>query len=149
MSEQPVGVVRPTRVDPEPRPYAQLLTPGEKSLPELSAEIQTAHGHVMNALAAGAAAAIAAGKALLKAKELFKKQRGHGSWQDYIAIECRLGVRTAQIYMYLAKHEDQLKQLVAAKTNSNSFLAQGEALKLLSMARKKRKRAALASPKAP
>jgi hypothetical protein len=28
------------------------------------------------------------------------------------AIECRLGIRTAQIYMRLAKHEEQLKQLV-------------------------------------
>jgi hypothetical protein len=119
-----------------------ILPPGEKSVPELTQEIQKAHGDVMNALAAGASAAIAAGKALLAAKALLKKQGGHGCWQDYVAADCRLGIRTAQIYMYLAKHEDLLKQLVAAKTQPNAFLTQNEALKLLSIARKKRKRGA-------
>ena len=122
---------------------AQCLAPAERSLPELTAEIHLRHGEVMRALAYGAASAIAAGKALVAAKALLKKQRGHGLWQDYIAIECRLGMRTAQIYMYLAKHEDKLAQLVASKAQGNSFLSQGEALKLLGVARKKRRRATI------
>ena len=122
---------------------AQSLTPAERSLPELTAEIHLRHGEVMRALAYGAASAIAAGKALAAAKALLKKHRGHGLWQDYIAVECRLGMRTAQIYMYLAKHEDQLRQLVAAKAQGSSFLSQGEALKLLGVARKKHRRATI------
>ena len=121
------------------------LAPEKRTLSELAADVRQAHGVVINALASGATAAIAAGKALLAAKALLKKQRGHGSWQDYIAIECRLGVRTAQIYMYLAKHEDQLRQLVAAKTQGNSFLSQNEALRLLSVAQKKRRRRRVAT----
>lgn len=117
-----------------------LFTPGERSLPELTTEIQKAHGEVMSALASGAAAAIRAGKALRTAKAVLKKQGGHGHWQDYIAIECRLNPRTAQIYMYLAKHEDKLRQLLAAKPQSNAVLSQGEALRLLSVARKKQRR---------
>jgi hypothetical protein len=128
------------RTEPLPaRPH--VLAPGQRSLPELTREIQGAHSEVMKNLAHGAAAAIAAGKALLGAKALLKRQRGHGSWQDYIAVECHLGVRTAQIYMHLARNEDKLKQLLAAKTQSGSFLSQGEALKLLSVANKKRRRA--------
>jgi hypothetical protein len=130
---------------PMPTPTArapQLLAPDQRSLPELTAEIQKAHCEVIGALAYGAAAAIRAGHALMAAKALLKKQRGHGLWQDYVAIECRLGTRTAQIYMYLAKHENKLKQLLAAKAQTNSFLSQGEALKLLSVARKKRRRPA-------
>jgi hypothetical protein len=53
-------------------------------------------------------------------------------------------MRTVQIYMYLARHEDKLRQLLAVKTQSNSFLSQGEALKLLGVARKKRRRPAIA-----
>src|SRR5262249_46423791 len=109
-------------------------------------EIQRAHGEVINALASGTSAAITAGKALLAVKSLLKRQRGHGSWQDYIANEGRLGIRTAQIYMYLAKHKDQLRQLDAPQTQGNSFLARNEALKLLGVARKKRSRRSRRSP---
>jgi hypothetical protein len=123
-------------------PAMQALPPGQSSLPELTGEIMKAHADVMGALGYGAAAAIRAGHALKAAKDLLKKQRGHGLWQDYVAVECRLGLRTAQIYMYLAKHEDQLRQLLAVKTNGNTFLSQGQALRLLSVARKKRRRAA-------
>ncbi len=55
-----------------------LLQPSQRSLPELTLDIQRAHGEVMGALANGAAAAIRAGHALVAAKLLLKKQRGHG-----------------------------------------------------------------------
>ena len=77
---------------------------------------------------------------------MLKKQRGHGAWQDYIAVECRLGLRTAQIYMYLARNKEKLGQLIAAKTQAHSYLTQSEALKFLSVARKKRRRSGARSP---
>src|SRR5262245_10343385 len=131
---------------PTPAPAVQVFPPSQRSLPELAGEIMKAHADVMSALGYGAAAAIRAGKALLDAKALLKKQRGHGLWQDYIAVECRLGMRTAQIYMYLAKHEDQLRQLLAVKTNGTAILSKGQALRLLSAARKKRRRVAKKAP---
>jgi hypothetical protein len=143
MSEQVPARATET-IPPAARPAVSPVT-----LADLTVEIQKAHSDVMNALGAGAAAAIRAGNALLHAKALHKKQKGHGSWQDYIAVECRLGVRTAQIYMFLAKHEDQLYQLLMAKPNANSVLTQGAALKLLGAARKNRKRRVVKTPQSP
>jgi hypothetical protein len=117
----------------------QILAPGQNSLPELATAIKEAHVAVMRAWASGAAAAIAAGKALAKAKELIKNEHGHGYWQDYVTLECGLGLRTSQVYMYLAKHEDQLRQLLAGKANGNASISQTQALKLLSAGRTKRR----------
>lgn len=117
----------------------QVLAPGQRSLPELTAEVQRAHGEVMSALANGAEAAIAAGRALMAAKAMLRKEQGHGYFEHYIALECRLGMRTAQIYMYLARNETKLRQLLAAKTQGTAYLSQGAALKLLSVGQKKRK----------
>ena len=61
--------------------------------------------------------------------------------QDYIAVECRMPLRTAQHYMYLAKHEEKLRQLVGPDAQGTAFLSQAQALKLLGAAKKKRKRA--------
>lgn len=127
---------------PIPKATQLIVLPQERTLPELTEAIQSAHGEVMRAFATGAAAAIAAGKALIEAKALLRKHRGHGSWQDYVAIECRLGVRTAQVYMHLAKHEAELAQLVSSKTQGSSFISQAEALKLLGMAKEKKRRKA-------
>jgi hypothetical protein len=120
---QPLRVMAPARV---------------KNLTELTADIQRAHGQVVSALAAGAAHAIEAGEALLAAKALLREQGGHGCWLDFISLECRLGVRTAQIYMYLFRNKEKLSQLLAAKANANSHLTQHQALKLLGTAKKKR-----------
>jgi hypothetical protein len=89
----------------------------------------------MKAWATGAAAAIAAGHALAKAKELIRKEHGHGYWQDYVTLECGLGLRTSQVYMYLAKHEAQLKELLTGTRIANASISQTQALKLLSAGR--------------
>jgi hypothetical protein len=123
-----------------PAPPPQVLAPGQLSLPELTAAIQRHHGEVMKALGYGCTEAIAAGEKLKAAKQQLKDQHGHGSWQDYIALECRLGLRTAQLYMLLARNKDKLQQLLAAKNANGSFLSQKEALKFLSSARNKRRR---------
>jgi hypothetical protein len=104
----------------------------------------------MTTLGRGAFIAIAIGKSLLAAKALLRKEHGHAAWLDYLGLECRLGMRTAQIYMFLAKHEALLNQLLATNLQNSAFLSQNQALKLLSVARAKRrkpKKAALAEAK--
>jgi hypothetical protein len=118
----------------------QVLPPGQLSLSELATKIQRHHAEVMKALGYGCAEAIAAGDALIAAKKQLKDQHGHGSWQDYLAIELHLGLRTAQLYMLLARNKDKLQQLLAAKNANGSFLTQKEALKFLSVGRKNRRR---------
>jgi hypothetical protein len=120
----------------------QVLAPSQRSLPELTAEIQRHHAEVMKALGYGCSEAIAAGEALVAAKKKLREEHGHGSWLDYLAIELRLGLRTAQIYMLLARNKDKLRQLLAAKNANGSFLTQKEALKFLGIARAKRRRPA-------
>jgi Protein of unknown function (DUF3102) len=145
MTERPrpeSPVERSRDVSDHPARVALEITPPSqptKSLPDLTIEIQKAHGKVIQALASGAAAAIEAGEALLQAKALLKAQKGHGSWEDFIALECRLRVRTAQIYMYLAKNKSLLGQLLSANPQAHAVLSQTQALKLLGSARKKRK----------
>ncbi len=144
VSSQPVS----SAPSPAPRQVPDTLPPKTHSLPELTAEIQRCHSEVMNALGRGASAAIAAGEALKSAKEKLRKEGGHGNWQDYVTVECRLRPRTAQIYMLLARNKDSLTQLLAAKAQTNSFLTQGEALNFLGVAKKKRKRVQKAKPTA-
>ena len=129
------GPVDPTRVALGIIPPS----PPTKCLPDLTPEIHRAHGRVMQALASDCAAAIEAGDALLNAKTWLKAQKGHGSWEDYIALECRICVKTAQTYMYLAKNKSLLSQLLSANPQTSAVLSQNQALKLLGSARKKRK----------
>ena len=106
------------------------------SLAVLAAEIQRAHGETIGGLRTGAAAAIRAGKALNAAK----KKMPHGFWEDYVALECRLSMRTAQTYMNLARREGELDQLLEAKAPATAFLTQAQALKFLGSSAVKKKR---------
>jgi hypothetical protein len=127
-----VPVVQPSETIPTSLALVPTVT-----LAGLTAEIQKAHAAATQGLSQHLAHAIAAGEALLKAKEFVKKEVGHGAWQDYITVECRLIPRVAQNYMNLAKKKDELLHLLGTKTNSNSVLTQTQALKLLSSAKKK------------
>ena len=122
-------------------PSTQLLVPAERSLDDLTAQIRHSHNEAIAAVARGAWYAIQAGKALIAAKAMLKAQRLTGMWQDYIAVQCQMPLRTAQHYMYLAKHEEKLRQLVGPDAQGTAFLSQAQALKLLGAAKKKRKRA--------
>ena len=124
-------------------PTAEYTTKQELIVVEtsqtLSGEIRKEHGKAMEALADCLAAAIAAGKHLLKAKALLKQEKGHGLWQDYVGIECGLSRSTAKNYMRLAKHEVQLAPLLSEKSQRSGFLSQAQALKFLGNERKKRR----------
>jgi hypothetical protein len=109
----------------------QPVSPEGRSLDQLTGDIKDAHQQVLGALRYGAIAAIAAGKSLIIAKKLC----GHGNWLDYIGLECRLSERTAQVYVYLARHEAMLSQLLNLNPQNSASLSQSQALKLLDAAK--------------
>ena len=106
--------------------------PTPPTLAELTALILMGHNQVETALLTAVVRAIETGKALIAAK----KQVGHGNFEDYVTIECRFTVRTAQNYMRLAKHEAKLDQLLAHKNEGRSYLTMNEALKFIDGLRK-------------
>jgi len=109
------------------------------TLASLSADIRKAHREAIDHLIDSLRAGIIAGKALIALKAELKKEKGHGSWQDFVGIECGLSLRTAQTYMHLAKHEASLGPFLFDKTQGSAF-SQSQALKFLGDERKKRKR---------
>jgi Protein of unknown function (DUF3102) len=111
------------------------VTPPEPSLTELGETIRKAQAEIETAAITVVAKAIAIGKALRKAKALV----GHGNFENYIAIECRLPMRTAQSYMRLARYEAQLDQLVAGKNAGLAHLTMSDAFKLIDKMRPKRR----------
>jgi len=113
-----------------------VVPPRPRPLAELAADIRKGHEEVTNALVSGAAAAIRTGKDLMEAKARIK----HGSWEKYVPEVCGLDIRTAQNYMRMAKHEDQLRQWAEAKAQGIAFLTQSEALKFIDVLRTKKKR---------
>src|SRR5215470_13428451 len=109
------------------------LTP----LDQLTREICANHAVALKHLGSFVSASIAAGEALIKAKETVRKEVGHGAWEDYVAVECRLTMRTAQNYMKLAREKDKLSHLLDEKRTKNALLTQTEALRILRAEKKK------------
>ncbi|KRP90022.1 hypothetical protein AOQ73_25325 [Bradyrhizobium pachyrhizi] len=101
--------------------------PPEPSLPELGETIRKAQAEIETAAITVVAKAIEIGKALRKAKALV----GHGNFESYVAIECRMPMRTAQSYMRLARYESQLAQLLASKNAGLAHLTMTDAFKLI------------------
>jgi Protein of unknown function (DUF3102) len=85
-------------------------------LDELAQRIKEEHRNVACALHQGFMHASAAGELLIQAKA----QAGHGKWLSWLRDECEISVRTASLYMRLAKNrgviEDQIGNAVADLT---------------------------------
>jgi len=94
-------VIRPTRLD------------------ELRAEIDCQHAAAVAAFRTSVDHAIRAGELLLEAKTIV----GHGHWLDWLAANFPASLRTAQDYMYLAKHPEDARRV--------AHLGIGQALKAL------------------
>jgi hypothetical protein len=122
-------VLRPEAPLPAPLPEAA------RTLAEIARDVQRSHAEFMAGLSQTAVKAIETGEFLLEAKQLVK----HGQWQDFVMLDCGLKLSTAQMYMKLAAHKDELEQLVAANPQSSRGLSQAQALKFLSSAQQKRK----------
>jgi hypothetical protein len=125
-----------TAVDPLASKGELVVVP---TVASLAADVRKAHRECIEALADSLRAAITAGKALVALKAELRKQKGFGSWQDYVGIECGLSIRTVQNYMHLAKHEAALTPFLSDQTQGSAF-SQAAALKFLGEERKKRKR---------
>jgi hypothetical protein len=110
-------------MEPEPKleitSVAQTQRGPESSLAdlhELAERIKEEHSNVASALQQGFMHASAAGELLIQAKA----KAGHGKWLSWLRDECEISVRTASLYMRLAKNrrgiEDQIGNAVADLT---------------------------------
>jgi hypothetical protein len=77
------------------------------SLADLAARIRAEHEGVAGAMKRGLDHAIAAGKLLLEAKA----QLAHGQWLPWLAEHCQVPERTAQLYMRLARHAPEIRNV--------------------------------------
>jgi len=80
---------------PMPAPSSDLAA--------LATQINAEHAEVIKHVQQGADHAIRAGKLLNQAKIAVR----HGDWSEWLATNCRVSERTAQVYMQLAREYPQ------------------------------------------
>jgi hypothetical protein len=83
----------------EPKPEQSLATPPADPMTDLIKRINEAHNEVRLSLKRTGECAIKAGLLLIEAKKLVR----HGSFAEWIAANCALSERTAQLYMQVAR----------------------------------------------
>jgi hypothetical protein len=115
---------------PESKPTATLVRErGPESLladlDELAQRIKEEHSTVAIALQQGFMHASAAGELLIQAKA----KVGHGKWLSWLREECEISVRTASLYMRLAKNRGRIEDQIG---NAVADLTLRGAMKLLS-----------------
>ena len=77
------------------------------SLTDLAARIRAEHENSILAVKRGLAHAISAGQLLIEAKA----QLQHGQWLPWLRDHCQVPERTAQLYMKLATHGDEIRSV--------------------------------------
>ncbi len=75
-------------------------------LPVLAASINAEHDECLAAMRQSLSHALAAGDMLIEAKELVM----HGQWLPWLADNCAIPKRSAQLYMRLAKHRELIEE---------------------------------------
>lgn len=93
--------------------------PTPRTLDELRVEIEHEHAGAVEAYRDAVMHAIRAGELLLEAKKVI----GHGGWLDWLEESFPATVRTAQNYMFLARHREDAQRV--------SHLGVGAALRAL------------------
>jgi hypothetical protein len=93
-------------------------------LTDLARRINEKHNEAEQALKSGFAHAIAAGELLLEAKATVP----HGEWLSWLAENCAVAERTAQLYMKVARGRQQLE---AKNASLADLTLEGAALQLL------------------
>jgi hypothetical protein len=109
---------------------ASLPVIRDDRLPILAAQINQAHDMASRSAQAAISHAIAVGEGLIEAKALV----GHGEWLPWLSENFDFSERTAQKYIRLAKHRDE----VQSNTKETSYLAIDEALKHIGKANPQR-----------
>jgi hypothetical protein len=92
---------------------------------DLAGLIRREHDQCREAMKAGLQHAIAAGLLLIEAKARCPK----GAWQSWVTESCAMSARTAQAYMHVARHREQLE----AKAQRIAGLSFRQALSFLSL----------------
>jgi hypothetical protein len=86
---------------------ALLARLGDNYLSDLAARINAEHEAAVVAIKRGIEHSIAAGELLLEAKA----KVGHGNWLPWLKANCpTVSERTAQLYMRLARHREELSK---------------------------------------
>jgi hypothetical protein len=109
-----------------------IVPQGEGELDAQTKRLTKAHSEVLTAFGKGCAAAMEAGEALLRIKELVP----HGRWMDYVEDQGIPG-RTARFYMELGRNKPQILERLRAKGQSLANLGQSEAKRMISPLRPK------------
>jgi hypothetical protein len=107
---------------------------GSNRLPDLAARIKAEHEACVGAMRRGLKHAITAGELLAEARELVP----HGEWLPWLANNCAVSARSAQRYMKLAGHKDEI-----VKNDTVSHMTINEALDAVAEAPDAERRAAL------
>ncbi|ASP51472.1 DUF3102 domain-containing protein [Sinorhizobium meliloti] len=102
---------------------AMMDMPSSNRLPVLAASITAEHGECLAAMRKSLQHALAAGDMLIEAKGLV----AHGQWLPWLADNCGIPKRTAQLYMRLAKH----RELIEAKSADVALLTIQGAVELM------------------
>jgi hypothetical protein len=101
----------------------EIIAPAAPDLATLAKQINEEHGAFKSALLSSCQRAIAAGKLLLRAKELVEP----GHYLEWLAANTQVPERTAQRYMDLASKEAEL----LAKSPNLSGLSMSGAIRLI------------------
>jgi hypothetical protein len=140
MSEDSTHTPAPTRPDlkqilpettngPFPESIEASVTGGPESsiadLDELAQRIKKEHRNVARALHRGFIHACTAGELLIQAKG----RAGYGKWLPWLRDQCNISVRTASLYMKLAKNRNGIESQIG---NAVADLTLRGAMKLLS-----------------
>ena len=104
-------MMRTSTVTPQRR-TAQAFD-GSNSLADLGARIRAEHEATAAALQRGVMHAMSAGDLLIEAKAQLKAQLGHGKWLPWLAKNCVISERTAQLYIKLAKNRATIEKEMA------------------------------------
>ena len=107
----------------QPQPSKPTAKTTQASLSDIAKQIKAAHDDVVRLLHKTFTRAIEAGELLLEAKSLLD----HGEWLPWVEANCEINIRTAQVYMRIAKHREEL----GANAENFSHLTVDAALQLL------------------
>jgi hypothetical protein len=108
----------------------------EFNLDELAAKIITEHRAFHTAAQSVIARAIAAGEALIIAKDKVEDEKGRGHWLRWLRENCAFSERTAQYYMRAAWNKSQLEEAARVGAATIAELTMNEAMKKIGSAPK-------------
>ena len=124
-----LGEITPNAITEKSQP-PQLPLDRSNSLADLAARIRTHHEATVAALNTAVINAMAAGDLLTEAKA----QVPHGQWLPWLAENCIISERTAQLYTKLAKNRATIEKAMANPQSAVADLTLNEAAALCVLA---------------